>query len=102
MAVCTDDDFIFDLCLDIEVGCTCTLILALLFCRKGSVSLTYCDLFQSSQKLLQGLRLMLVILILNDVSVNFQIFHIACPKILISCSKLQFDVIAYLSVKSYS
>ena len=22
MAVCTDDDFIFDLCLDIEVGCT--------------------------------------------------------------------------------
>ena len=82
MAVCTDDDFIFDLCLDIEVGCTCT--------------------FQSSQKLLQGLRLMLVILILNDVSVNFQIFHIACPKILISCSRLQFDVIAYLSVKSYS
>ena len=39
MAVCTDDDFIFHLCLDIEVGCTCTLILALLFCRKGSVSL---------------------------------------------------------------
>ena len=39
MAVCTDDDFIFDLCLDIEVGCTCTFILALLFCRKGSVSL---------------------------------------------------------------
>ena len=39
MAVCTDDDFIFDLCLDIEVGCTCTLILALLFCRMGSVSL---------------------------------------------------------------
>ena len=39
MAVCTDDDFIFDLYLDIEVGCTCTLILALLFCRMGSVSL---------------------------------------------------------------
>ena len=39
MAVCTDDDFILDLCLDIEVGCTCTLILALLFCRKGSVGL---------------------------------------------------------------
>ena len=39
MAVCTDDDFIFDLCLDIEVGCTCTFILALLFCRMGSVSL---------------------------------------------------------------
>ena len=39
MAVCTDDDFIFDLCLDIEVGCTCTLILALPFCRMGIVSL---------------------------------------------------------------
>ena len=39
MAVCTDDDFIFDLRLDIEVGCTCTLILALLFCRMGHVSL---------------------------------------------------------------
>ena len=39
MAVCTDDDFIFDLCLDIEVGCTYTLILALLFCRIGSLSL---------------------------------------------------------------
>ena len=39
MAVCTDDDFIFDLCLDIEVGCTCTLILALLFCTMGSVRL---------------------------------------------------------------
>ena len=41
MAVCTGDDFVFDLCLDIEVGCTCTctLILALLFCRMASVSL---------------------------------------------------------------
>ena len=76
------------------------LILALLFCRKGSVSLLRS--FPKFTKAVARVRLMLVVLILNDVSVNFQIFHIACPKILISCSKLQFDVIAYLSVKSYS
>ena len=41
MAVCSDDDFVFDLCLDVEVGCTytCTLFLALLFRRMGSVSI---------------------------------------------------------------